>query len=84
MVYATADGIVKTLDYDTKRGLFIIINHAFGFQTQYFHLEGQSVKAGEKIGVVGDTGRSTVAHLHYEVLFEGAAIDPLDLQSKHQ
>ncbi|MFK7981717.1 MAG: M23 family metallopeptidase [Saprospiraceae bacterium] len=89
MVYATADGIVKTLDYDKKRGLFIIINHAFGFQTQYFHLnhffirEGQSVKAGEKIGLVGNTGRSTATHLHYEVLFEGVAIDPLDLQANH-
>lgn len=51
-VYATADGIVRTLNYDKKRGLFIIINHAFGFQTQYFHLDhffirtGQSVRAG--------------------------------------
>lgn len=88
-VYATADGIIKTLDYDKKRGLFIIINHAFGFQTQYFHLanffirEGQSVKAGEKIGLVGNTGKSTATHLHYEVFFEGVAIDPLDLQTNH-
>ena len=86
-VYATADGIVKTLDYDKKRGLFIIINHAFGFQTQYFHLdhffirEGQSIKAGEKIGLVGNTGKSTAAHLHYEVHFEGLAINPLGLQN---
>jgi len=86
-VYATADGIVRTLDYDKKRGLFIIINHAFGFQTQYFHLdhffirEGQSVKAGEKIGLVGNTGKSTASHLHYEVHFEGIVINPLDLQN---
>ena len=86
-VYATADGIIETLDYDKKRGLFIIINHAFGFQTQYFHLDhffirrGQSVKAGEKIALVGNTGKSTASHLHYEVHFEGVAIDPLDMQS---
>jgi len=85
-VYANADGIVEKLDYDRKRGLFIIINHAFGFQTLYYHLanffirEGQKVEAGEKIGLVGNTGKSTAAHLHYEVLFEGLAIDPLDLQ----
>jgi len=85
-VYTTADGIVETLDYDKKRGLFIIINHAFGFQTKYFHLgnffirKRQSVKAGEKIGVVGNTGKSTAIHLHYEILFEGVAIDPLDMQ----
>ena len=88
-VYTTADGIVKTLDYDKKRGLFIIINHAFGFQTQYFHLdhffirEGQRVKAGEKIGLVGNTGKSTASHLHYEVHFEGVAINPLDLQIRN-
>ena len=87
-VYATADGIIETLDYDKKRGLFIIINHAFGFQTQYYHLgnffirEGQTVKAGEKIGLVGNTGKSTADHLHYEVLFEGVSIDPLDLQTR--
>lgn len=86
-VYATADGIVETLDYDKKRGLFIIINHAFGFQTQYFHLDhffirrGQQVKAGEKIALVGNTGKSTASHLHYEVHFEGVAINPLDLQN---
>jgi len=89
-VYATADGIVESLDYDKKRGLFIIINHAFGFQTQYYHLgnffirEGQIVKAGEKIGLVGNTGKSTAVHLHYEVLFEGIAIDPLDLYIKNK
>lgn len=88
-VYATADGVIETLDYDKKRGLFIIINHAFGFQTQYFHLgnffirEGQSVKAGEKIGLVGNTGKSTASHLHYGVIFEGVAINPLDMQTKH-
>ncbi len=87
VVYATADGIIETLDYDKKRGLFIIINHAFGFQTQYFHLDnffiktGQKVEAGEKIGLVGNTGKSTAAHLHYEVLFEGAAIDPQIIQA---
>ena len=89
-VYATADGIVQSLDYDKKRGLFIIINHAFGFQTQYFHLdnffirEGQSIKAGEKIGLVGNTGKSTAAHLHYEVHFEGVAIDPLNMQERRR
>ncbi len=86
-VYATADGIIETLDYDKKRGLFIIINHAFGFQTQYFHLdnffirEGQKVRTGEKIGLVGNTGKSTASHLHYEVLFEGVAIDPQTIQT---
>ncbi len=89
-VYATADGIIETLDYDKKRGLFIIINHALGFQTQYFHLgnffirERQRVKAGEKIGLVGNTGKSTASHLHYEVHFEGVAIDPLDMQTKQK
>jgi len=42
------------------------------------------VKAGEKIGLVGNTGKSTASHLHYEVHFEGVAIDPLDMQTKQK
>jgi murein DD-endopeptidase MepM/ murein hydrolase activator NlpD len=82
-VYATGDGVVES----TKRefsgyGNNILINHGFGYSTLYAHLnafnvkEGDKVKRGDIIGYVGNTGKSTGPHLHYEVHVRGNAVDP--------
>lgn len=82
-VYTTADGVVTTAEYDKAYGYNIIVKHASGVSTHYAHLKkllvetGQIVKQGEKIGLLGSTGRSTGPHLHYEVLKKGATIDPM-------
>ena len=82
-VYATGDGkvvAIKTLR--SGHGKHIIIDHGFGFNTLYGHLNGfnvkvgQKVKRGEIIGFVGSTGTSTAPHLHYEVHKDGRAVDP--------
>ncbi|PKP09435.1 MAG: peptidase M23 [Bacteroidetes bacterium HGW-Bacteroidetes-4] len=73
-VYATGDGKIIKIGYTPGGyGKRIIIDHGFGYKTLYAHLndiyvrEGQKVKRGELIGAVGNTGRSTAPHLHYEV-----------------
>jgi len=60
----------------------VILDHKYGYRTGYGHMrkilvhKGQTVKRGEKIGEVGDTGISTAPHLHYEVRYHGKAINP--------
>ncbi len=85
-VYAAAAGQVLKAVTEYKlnrgRGRYIQIEHANGFVTVYNHLsvvkiqEGEQVKAGQIIGLVGSTGRSTGAHLHFEVMNDGANEDP--------
>jgi murein DD-endopeptidase MepM/ murein hydrolase activator NlpD len=82
-VYATGDGVVTTVKSARRElGNHIIIDHGFGYQTIYAHLEnfnvrvGQKVKRGDIIGFVGNTGLSTAPHLHYEVLANGRNTDP--------
>lgn len=82
-VYATGDGIIVTSGWNNGYGLCIKINHGYNYQTIYAHLskiivsEGQIVKRGQLIGYVGNTGRSTAAHLHYEVRIAGKPMNPL-------
>lgn len=84
-VYATADGTVETAAYSGDYGKLIVLKHDFGLTTRYGHLSGFSVKTGDTvkrndvIGFVGSTGRSTGAHLHYEILANGKMINPLRL-----
>ncbi|PDO09671.1 MAG: hypothetical protein BLM47_11225 [Candidatus Reconcilbacillus cellulovorans] len=81
-VYATADGRVAETGSDRVRGRFVVLDHKSGLQTAYLHLsriavaEGDSVAAGDVIGFVGSTGRSTGPHLHYEVMRDGWVVDP--------
>jgi len=81
---ASGDGTVVTCTYNGGLGYYIVINHGFGFETWYGHLskilvhEGQKVKRGETIALVGTTGLSMTPHLHYEVHRRGAAVDPLN------
>lgn len=82
-VFATGDGVVKTVKSQRRElGNHIILDHGFGYQTVYAHLdafnvkEGQKVKRGDIIGFVGNTGLSTAPHLHYEVLLNGRYVNP--------
>jgi murein DD-endopeptidase MepM/ murein hydrolase activator NlpD len=81
-VYATAAGKVVSTGKDIYHGNNIVIEHSKGLRTWYMHLnkilvnKGDSVEKGSTIGLVGSTGRSTGAHLHYEVLKNGESIDP--------
>ena len=83
-VYATANGIVAQTDTSNKDGLgyVIILQHGAEYSTVYAHLSGFAIKAGEQvkkgqvIGYVGNTGKSTGPHLHYQVLKNGKPVDP--------
>ncbi|HET9486628.1 MAG TPA: M23 family metallopeptidase [Chryseosolibacter sp.] len=83
-VYATGDGVVKTAYFSLSFGNAIFIDHGYGYETRYAHLsafnarKGQKIKRGEIIGFVGNTGLSHGAHLHYEVLFNGQQINPIN------
>ena len=83
-VYATGDGKVQTTYYSESYGKVIYIDHGYDFQTRYAHLSafavipGEPVKRGQLIGYVGDTGHSVSAHLHYEVLFKGEQVNPIN------
>jgi murein DD-endopeptidase MepM/ murein hydrolase activator NlpD len=80
---AAAAGIVVKAGWNGGYGQMVEIDHGNGFTTRYAHLsrilvaEGDKVSAGQPVGEVGSTGRSTGAHLHYEVREGGEAVDPL-------
>ncbi|MDR1504516.1 MAG: M23 family metallopeptidase [Prevotella sp.] len=81
-VYVTGDGVVTLADWKQGYGKCIIVDHGFGYQTLYAHLNdykvryGQKVTRGEQIGEVGNTGKSTGPHLHYEVHVRGIPDNP--------
>lgn len=81
-VISTANGVVKSSGRTKGKGMFIVIQHAFGYSTEYLHLSsiyvqiGQRIEKGQVIGRLGNTGRSTGPHLHYEVRINGKAINP--------
>lgn len=84
-VYATGNGVViMDSGGGTGYGKQILIDHGFGYKTRYAHLDqidvvtGQQVIRGEKIGEVGSTGRSTSPHLHYEVIYMGNHVNPIN------
>ena len=82
-IHATADGVVTFAGRQGGYGNMIKIRHDFGFETRYAHLSrfrvqvGQRVSRGDRIGDMGNTGRSTGTHLHYEVRVGGKAINPM-------
>ncbi len=81
-VRATADGTVSAAGWSGGYGRTVDIDHGNGLSTRYAHLSsidvqvGQSIKAGQIVGKVGSTGRSTGSHLHYETRVKGEAVDP--------
>ena len=82
-VQAPAQGRVTTVGFDPKLGNLVKIDHGFGIETLYGHLakalvkEGQRVKRGDVVGLVGSTGLATGPHLHYMVKVHGQTFDPV-------
>ena len=82
-VIAPANGVVVKVGVDYSFGKYIVISHGYGITTRYGHLSkilvkrGQRVKRGQVIGRMGNTGRSTGPHLHYEVVVNGRHVDPM-------
>ena len=82
-IYATANGTIEKSAYDRGGyGKHVIINHGFGYKTLYAHMneikasKGSTVKRGDVIGYVGNTGLSIGPHLHYEVHYKGKKENP--------
>lgn len=81
-IHTTADGIVRETGSNRIAGKFLVIDHGFGFSTKYDHLhslsvnEGQQVMRGQVVALMGNTGRSTGPHLHYEVRYQNRHTNP--------
>ncbi|MDX1667498.1 MAG: M23 family metallopeptidase [Saprospiraceae bacterium] len=83
-IQATGAGTVVRVERKrTGYGKSVIIDHGFGYQTLYAHMNridvktGEKVKRGQQIGIVGSTGTSTAPHCHYEVHFKGQKVNPI-------
>lgn len=83
-VYATADGVsIRPESSMSGYGLYVMIDHGYGYQTLYAHLSrvtakpGKKIKRGELLGYVGNTGLSVAPHLHYEIHQNGQQINPI-------
>lgn len=84
-IFSTGDArVIKTIFQRGGYGNYIILDHGFGYKTLYAHMSeisvrvGQKVKRGQNIGYSGNTGISTGPHLHYEVIKNGVAINPIN------
>lgn len=84
-IYATGDGVVKKVEKNKSGyGNNIVIDHGYGYMTRYAHLhsfkvkKGQKVKRGQEIGTMGNTGKSTAPHLHYEVIKNNKTVNPIN------
>ncbi len=81
-IYATGDGVVEKAERYSEYGNCVVINHGYGYKTLYGHCDrinvrnGQKVTRGEVIAYVGNTGKSTGPHLHYEVIVRGEYDNP--------
>lgn len=83
-IYATGDGVVEKVKYQFYGyGNEVVVNHGFGYKTRYAHMNsidvhvGQKVVRGTRLGEVGNTGKSTGPHLHYEIMFRNKPTDPM-------
>ena len=84
-VYATGDGVVEMVAFEFYGyGNCLIINHGFGYKTRYAHMkdisvvEGLKVKRGDFLGESGKSGKVTGPHLHYEVIYMGSPVNPMN------
>lgn len=82
-IYSTGDGVIVHAGWGSGYGRLVKIKHDFGLETRYAHLSrirvkvGQRVSRGQRIGDMGNTGRSTGTHLHYEVRVNGKDVNPM-------
>jgi murein DD-endopeptidase len=85
-IIAPADGTVTQVDSHRHAGNYLVIEHGQGYITRYLHLQkalvrpGQSVERGQRIALSGNSGRTTSAHLHYELHVDGRAVDAMRVQ----
>ena len=86
-IYATGDGVVEYVERSRARygyGTQILINHGYGYKTRYAHLnklhveKGDTIKRGQLIADMGNTGISTSPHLHYEVIYNRSHVNPIN------
>lgn len=85
-IHATGDGVVEIArnGYNGGFGRQVLVNHGFGYKTRYAHMDridvavGDTVRRGRQLGTVGNTGRSSGAHLHYEVIYKGRPVNPIN------
>lgn len=81
-VIATADGIVSSVKTEPGYGKVVTVDHGYGYRTIYGHNSriyvkvGQRVRRGDRIAAVGNTGRSTGSHVHYEIRLNGVPVNP--------
>lgn len=81
-IYVTAPGTVAFVGWNGGYGKTVEVDHGLGIRTRYAHMSrifvkrGQKLEFREKVGLVGSTGRSTSAHLHYEIMVDGQQLDP--------
>ena len=82
-VKSTGDGIVSKAQFDSRFGNFVEIDHGYGYKTVYAHMKdgllvkkGDKIQRGQTIGLLGNTGRSTAPHLHYEVKYKDKTTNP--------
>ncbi|WP_133304983.1 M23 family metallopeptidase [Paenibacillus pinisoli] len=89
VVFSAADGTVSDTGYDSRLGNYIVIDHLGELQTAYMHLKridakvGDVVVRGEKIGLIGNSGRSTGPHLHFQIMQRNEPVNPLKFLAKH-
>jgi murein DD-endopeptidase MepM/ murein hydrolase activator NlpD len=84
-IHATGDGVVRAVKRSGRGyGNSVKIDHGYGYQTMYAHMQkyivkkGQKIKRGDIIGFVGNSGLSTAPHLHYEVYKNGKKVNPIN------
>lgn len=83
-IYATGKGTVTNAGWESGYGNTVEIDHGYGYMTRYAHMSkitarpGQKVERGDKIGEIGNTGKSTGPHLHYEVRLKGVPQNPVN------
>jgi murein DD-endopeptidase MepM/ murein hydrolase activator NlpD len=91
-IFATGDGFVESVILSrapTGYGTQVVINHGFGYKTRYAHLKkahvqrGDSIKRGQLIADLGNTGISTAPHLHYEVIYRNSPVNPTNYFDKN-
>ena len=76
--------VIEVEEGDWGYGNMVILDHGFGYKTRYAHLQnaavrkGQKVKRGQLVGYIGNSGKTTGVHLHYEVLKNDVPIDPIN------